>query len=88
LAEWTLGTLIRQMGVSPTSSAAIKYALVSGLMALVGEDRVADRVQHLHVFGVRIVSREGVVEIGVERHHLAADRLEHLLQQARARYSS
>ena len=38
---------------------------------------VADGVQHLQVFGVRIVAREGVVELGVERHDLDADRLQH-----------
>ena len=46
--------------------------------ALVLEHRVADRVQHLHVFGVRIVFREGVVKLGVERDHFAADRLHHV----------
>jgi hypothetical protein len=47
-------------------------------IGLVLEHRVADRVQHLHVFGVRIVFREGMVELGVERDHFATDRLHHL----------
>ena len=42
-------------------------------------------VQHLHVFGVRIVAREGVVEIAVERHHLAAERLQHLRREGAGR---
>ena len=38
-------------------------------------------MQHLHVFGVRIVFRKGVVELGVERDHLAADRFHHLRRE-------
>ena len=45
-------------------------------VGLVDQHRVAHGVQHLHVFGVGIVAREGVVELAVERHHLAADRLQ------------
>jgi hypothetical protein len=45
---------------------------------LVRQHRVANGVQHFHVFGIRIVFREGVIEFGVERYHLAADRLHHL----------
>ena len=40
-----------------------------------------DGVQHLHVFGIRIVVREGVVELAVERDDLAADRLQHLRRE-------
>ena len=42
---------------------------------------VAHGVQHFHVFGIGIVFREGVVELGVERHHLATDRLHHLRRE-------
>ena len=38
-------------------------------------------MQHLHVFGIGIVARECVVEFAVERHHFAADRLEHLRRE-------
>ncbi len=38
---------------------------------------IGDGVQHLQVFGVRIVVREGVVELGVERHDVGAERCEH-----------
>ncbi len=44
-------------------------------IGLVDEHGIAHGVQHLHVFGIGIVAREGVVEIAVERHHVAADRL-------------
>ena len=50
-------------------------------IGLVGEHGVADRVQHLHVFGVRIVFRKGMIELGVERDHFAADRLHHLRRE-------
>jgi hypothetical protein len=46
---------------------------------------LADRAQHLHVFGVGIVVREGVVEIGVERDHFAADRFQHLRREGARR---
>ena len=68
-------------------SASIKYALISGLLAagckvhdigLVREHRVADRVQHLHVFGIGIVFGKRVVELGIERNHFASDRFHHL----------
>ena len=49
--------------------------------ALCLQHRVAHGVQHLHVFGVGIVVREGVVELAVERHHLAADRFQHLRRE-------
>ena len=42
---------------------------------------LADGVQHLHVFGVGIVARESVVELGVERDHLDAERVEHLRRE-------
>ena len=48
------------------------------------EHRVADRVQHLHVLGIRIVFRKRVIEFGVERDNLAADRF-HYLRRERAR---
>ncbi len=38
---------------------------------------VGHGVQHVHVFGVGIVARKGEVELRVERHHLAAERLQH-----------
>ena len=38
-------------------------------------------MQHFQIFGVRIVAREGVVQIGIERHHLATDRLQHLRRE-------
>ena len=41
-------------------------------------DRRRHRVQHLHVFGVRIVAREGEVEIAVERDDLDAERAQEL----------
>ena len=44
-------------------------------VGLVGQHRLAHGVQHLHVFGIGVVAREGVVELAVERHHLAADAL-------------
>ena len=50
-------------------------------IGLVRQHRVADGVQHFHVFGIGIVFREGVIEFGVERHHLAADRLHHLRRE-------
>ncbi len=52
-------------------------------VGLVLHHRFRDGVQHLHVFGVRIVAREGVVELGVERHHLAADGFENLAARRR-----
>ena len=45
------------------------------------EHLVADRVQHLHVFGIGIVARKTVVELGVERDDLAADALQHLRRE-------
>ncbi len=48
----------------------------AGLAHLVG-----DGVQHLHVFGIGIVAREGVVEFGVEGDDLAADHFEHLRRE-------
>ena len=45
-------------------------------VGLIRQHRVAHGVQHLHVFGVGIVAREAVVELAIERHHLAADRLQ------------
>ena len=42
---------------------------------------VAHGVEHLHVFGIRIVFRERVIELAVEPHHLAADRLQHLRRE-------
>ena len=35
-------------------------------------------MQHFHVFGVRIVFRERMIEFAIHRHDLAADRLHHL----------
>ena len=49
------------------------------------QHRIADRVQHLHVFGVGIVAREGVVELGIERDHLGADHLERLGRESAGR---
>ena len=37
---------------------------------------VAHRVQHLQVFGIGIVAREGMVELDVERHDVDAHALE------------
>ena len=54
-------------------------------VGLVLDDRLGDRVQHLHVFGVGIVAREGVVELGVERHHLAADGFQNLRRKCAGR---
>ena len=42
----------------------------------VDQHRVTHGVQHLHVFGVGIVARKRVIELAIERHHLAADRFE------------
>src|SRR5262245_20419638 len=42
---------------------------------------LAHGVQHLHVLGVGIVVRKGVVELAVERDDLAADRLQHLRRE-------
>ena len=39
---------------------------------------IAHGVQHLQVFGIRIVVRKGVIELAVERDHLAADLLQDL----------
>ena len=50
-------------------------------VGLVREHGVAHRVQHFHVFGVRIVVRERVVELAIERHHLAADFLQDLRRE-------
>ena len=48
---------------------------------LVGKHCVAHGVQHFHIFGVRIVVREGVIELAVERHDFTADRFEHLRRE-------
>jgi hypothetical protein len=42
-------------------------------------------VQHLHVLGVRVVARESVVELRVERHDLAAERFEQLRREGPGR---
>ena len=44
---------------------------------------VADGVQHLQVFGIGIVARESVVELGIERHDVDADRLQHAAARRR-----
>ena len=44
-------------------------------------------MEHLHVFRVRVVPREGVIEIAVERHYLAADGLQPTSKGARVRFS-
>ena len=44
-----------------------------------------NRMKHLHVFGVRVVVRESVVEVGVERHDLAADRFQDLRREGTGR---
>ena len=54
-------------------------------VGLVLEHRVADRVQHFHVFRVRIVFRERVIEFAVERDDLAADRFQHLRRESARR---
>ncbi len=41
------------------------------------QHRVANGMQHRHVFRVGIVAREAMVEFAIKRHHLAADRLQH-----------
>ena len=46
-------------------------------VGIVDQHGVAHRVQHLHVFGVRIVAREGVIEIAIERYDLAANGFQH-----------
>ena len=50
-------------------------------VGLARQHRVAHGVQHLHVFGVGIVVRKGVVELAVERNDLAADRFQHLRRE-------
>ena len=42
-------------------------------------------VKHFHVFRVRVVVREGVVEIGIERHDFAADRFQNLRRESARR---
>ena len=42
---------------------------------------VADGVQHRHVFGVGVVAREGMVELGIERDDLAADARQRLRRE-------
>ncbi len=56
---------------------AVSFARPGDTVA-VRAHRIGDGVQHLHVLGVRVVARKGIVELAVERHHLAADRLQHL----------
>ncbi len=41
-----------------------------------GLDLLGHGFEHVKVFGVRVVAREGEIGFGVERHHLAAERFE------------
>ena len=47
--------------------------------------RLRHRVQHVQVFGVRVVARKGVVELAVERHDLDAERREQLRRKGAGR---
>ena len=42
---------------------------------------VAHGVQHFHVFGVGVVFGKGVVELAIERDHIATDRCQHLRRE-------
>ena len=84
--------------ITPTLSAKISSPLVVNDAAAVtvaveterdigavDQHRVAHRVQHLHVFGVGIVSRECMIEIAIERHDFAADGLQDLRREGSRR---
>ena len=77
----TLSAKISSPSLSTTPQRSPSPSKPSADVRLVRQHRVAHGVQHLHVFGVRIVAREGVVELAVERHHLAADRFQHLRRE-------
>ena len=71
----TLSAKISWPSLSTTPQRSPSPSKPKPTSALLREHRLAHGVQHLHVFGVGIVAREGVVEIAVERHDLAADAL-------------
>ncbi len=63
-------------------AAAVAVAVeAQGHVGLARQHGVAHGVQHLHVFGVRIVVRKGVIELAIERHDLAADFFQHLRRE-------
>ena len=77
----TLSAKISSPSLSTTPQRSPSPSKPSATSALCAQHRVAHGVQHLHVFGVGIVVREGVIELAVERHDLAADRLQHLRRE-------
>ena len=77
----TLSAKISSPSLSTTPQRSPSPSKPSATSALLAQHLVAHGVQHLHVLGVGIVVREGVVELAVERHHLAADRREHLRRE-------
>src|SRR6185312_13676659 len=54
-------------------------------LRLVRLHRIRHRVQHVQVFGVRIVFGKGVVELGIERHDVGADALQRLRSEGAGR---
>ena len=77
----TLSAKISSPSLSTTPQRSPSPSKPSADVGLVREHRVAHGVQHLHVFGVGIVVREGVIELAVERDDLAADRFQHLRRE-------
>ena len=77
----TLSAKISSPSLSTTPQRSPSPSKPSADVGLARQHRVAHGVQHLHVFGVGIVFRKRVVELAVERDHLAADRFQHLRRE-------
>ena len=63
----TLSAKIASPSLSTTPQRSPSPSKASPRSALVLEHRVARRVQHAEIFGIRIVGGEGVVELAIER---------------------
>ena len=66
--------------VDHTATIAVTVEAKANIRAVL-LDRMGDGMEHFHVFRVRVVAREGVIQLDIKRNDLAAQRLENLRRE-------